>query len=83
MVATNARQLVFEAEHEVDAAEAGLAVDELDGVGHDLRQVGRAFEASLLSGLVPREIQQVADRVVDSLSLALNAAHELLFFVGT
>jgi hypothetical protein len=46
VVAANARQPVVEAEGELDVAEAGLAVDELDGVRHDLRKVCRAFDPS-------------------------------------
>ena len=78
VVTTNSGESVVQTQSDVNVVETGLAVDQFDGVGYDLGEVRGGFDPSVWGRCIPREIQEITNRVVDSLSLALNAAHELL-----
>ena len=77
MIAAHPRQLLVHAQREVDVPEANLTVDQLHRVRDDLTKVCGAFDARPTRRLASREVEKIADRVVNALGLALDSPDEL------
>jgi len=82
MVPTYAGKTLVEPQGELDVPKAALTVDQLDRIRNHLCEVGRAFNSRIRGRVISREVQQVANGVMDPLGLALNSSNELLLFVS-
>ena len=81
VIASNARQRLVDSKGELDVSKARLLFDELDRVIDDIGQARRALDVSRRR-FVAREVEQVANGVVDSLGLTLKALQELSLLLG-